>query len=283
MNTKIEDYNFSDLKPVKKRCIYFGPKGNQVMEQAKNLYCVEDMTGNAEHRNLFIENITATDSCNFSSFFLYDDLKVICLRICAISGHISIDGLAEALTNYQFWGVDGFFKRLEQQESKGSFVNILDIRVLTLLGKYELAIHYTEYRIRFLEKQKLIEEQRMKEDRQREEEKAESRRKQILREIEDVKNAIRNKETVYNRVLDIGIPGKRNSSIILYMMKQYGIKLPLKTQGWVNQALHKICFEGGKISYYYYKSSKNSTVFHLYLSELEEKVLEEGKGGNINI
>ena len=86
------------------------------------------------------------------------------MRICAISGHISIDGLAEALTNYQFWGVDGFFKRLEQQESKGSFVNILDIRVLTLLGKYELAIHYTEYRIRFLEKQKLIEEQRMKED-----------------------------------------------------------------------------------------------------------------------
>ena len=60
-------------------------------------------------------------------------------------------------------------------------------------------------------------------------------------------------------------------------MKIYEIKIPLKTQGWINNALASIFYdiEDGKISYTYYKSSANSNVFRKYLSEFVGKVKDK--------
>ena len=58
------------------------------------------------------------------------------------------------------------------------------------------------------------------------------------------------------------------TTIILYLMKKFNINVPLKTQGWINNALIKIYWTGDKPSYSYYSSSKNSTVFNRYLNEL---------------
>jgi len=67
------------------------------------------------------------------------------------------------------------------------------------------------------------------------------------------------------------------------MMKMYGIDVPLKTQGWINNALANIFYdvENDEYSYTYYSSSKNSEVFGKYLSVLISKIKE--KYGIINI
>lgn len=117
-------------------------------------------------------------------------------------------------------------------------------------------------------------EQRLEAQRIKEQEEKERLQNQIDQELESVKNAIRNKEMVYNRELKLNQYGK-NPSIILYLMKQYGINIPLKTQGWINQGLCKVMYKENEITYAYYKTSRDSTVFYNYLRELENKIAEE--------
>ncbi len=90
---------------------------------------------------------------------------------------------------------------------------------------------------------------------------------EVEKTIADAENTIRTRGTLHNEEFE----GK---TIVLYLLKKYGINVPIKTQGWVNNALAKVWFRDGEITYSYYKSSKDSTVFYGYLKELEEKILQ---------
>ncbi len=90
---------------------------------------------------------------------------------------------------------------------------------------------------------------------------------EVQKTIAEAENTIRTQGTLYNREFE----GK---TIVLYLLKKYGVNVPIKTQGWVNNALAKVWFRDGKITYSYYKTSKDSTVFYGYLKELEEKILQ---------
>lgn len=64
-------------------------------------------------------------------------------------------------------------------------------------------------------------------------------------------------------------------SIINYLMRLYGIKVPLRTQGWVNEHLRKVKIEDGRCSELQYMRSKNgkcSTKIFDCLNELVEAV-----------
>lgn len=68
--------------------------------------------------------------------------------------------------------------------------------------------------------------------------------------------------------------------VILHLFKLYNIKVPLKTQGWINEALYSLRYNDyndGKWGYEYYNSSKNSTVFYKYLEQLVKKIEEKYK------
>lgn len=274
MTKTMEDIDFTTLETVRKKCLYFGPGGNQVVKGYKDLYRIEDITG--IKANLYIE-VSGNVERSFMIYTIYDDLGPICIKNAIIPEYFTPDDLLQKVSGYQFWGKEGLINRLALIEQREAFINIMEIEALRLLEKEDLASHYADYRDCFLEKRHLLEEQQQKEEREKAEEDAEKLRKQIQLEIANVKKAIRKKETVYNRILNLGIPGRQNPTVILYLMKQYGINIPLKTQGWVNKALSRIYFQGEKITYCYYNTSKNSTVFYLYLAALEQKILEEGE------
>ena len=107
-----------------------------------------------------------------------------------------------------------------------------------------------------------------RERREREEE--EKRITEIEKTISEAENNIFHQKEFKNTKVD----GK---SVINMLMEKYGIKVPLRTQGWINSKLTMIVFNGGKISYKFYGKSKrdNSTVFRRYLVELEEAINEE--------
>ena len=58
-----------------------------------------------------------------------------------------------------------------------------------------------------------------------------------------------------------------DKSLIMQLFREHEIALPLKTQGWVINALHDIHYDEnkGRWSYQYYNKSKDSTVFFAYL------------------
>ncbi len=70
--------------------------------------------------------------------------------------------------------------------------------------------------------------------------------------------------------------GQTTQNSILYLAKEYGIKIPLATQGFINNRLVTYNFRNGNFSY---KATNNrpSEKMHQYLEQIFEKVKEEYK------
>ena len=87
------------------------------------------------------------------------------------------------------------------------------------------------------------------------------------RQLLEAENDIINRQTVKNIKMDNG------NSLILELFKANGIKLPIRTKGWINDILANISFKcGSSITYSYYTRGSDSKVFHSYLCQLEDKI-----------
>ena len=135
-----------------------------------------------------------------------------------------------------------------------------DIRYANILGRVDEAnAHNAPIReVRKLESQRQDEERIAK--RIAKEQAAKTEYEQAIKAAE---NKILNKHSVGNT----DIQGK---SLIMQLFREHEITVPLKTQGWIINALHSIEFDEqrDRWSYRYFKSSRDSTVFSDYLSLL---------------
>lgn len=138
-------------------------------------------------------------------------------------------------------------------------------------------------RNRYLEKNRLEEEQRKQEI-----EKANLEQVEITNEIfEDklykIKSAINLDKEI--QVEDLVFykdnryeNGKTTQNCILYLAKEYGIQIPLATQGFINNRLVSYDFGTGNFAYKIINNNKRaSTSMHEYLVKISNKVKEEFK------
>lgn len=263
---KIREINFEELQSVRKKCIIFAKDGNTVVKPYKTLYSLEQITHDQPHKNLYVEVIKGQYN---NEYRLFDDLGVICISVDYVPDFLTIDEISDRLSKYNYLGTDGFFRRLEMLETKHQHISMLYIELCKLLGKSDLAEHYIEYRRKRIEQQNArIEKARLEREAQEREEE-----KKRAEEFENKINSVLESFQKHNKVQNFEIDGK---SVILYLMKKYGINVPLRTQGWINKALAYVDWSyNGKITYGYYKSSQDSKVFWEYLQELERKILED--------
>lgn len=264
---KLREVNFETLQSVKKKCITFAKDGNTVVRSYKTLYNLEQITNNPVYKNLYIEVKKQKGTWEEETeYHLFDDLGKICNHQGRFNEDITLERLSELINKYPFFGKDGLLKQLKEAEGNGWYINKVDIELCFILGEAELAKHYAEYREKKIAER---EEERKAEQAEREAREREEEAKRLAemeKAILDAEHEIKTKGTFYNEEID-------DSTIVLRLFKKYGINVPLKTQGWINKSLARIWYRNGKISYSYYKSSKDSTVFYKYLKELEEKIL----------
>lgn len=189
--------------------------------------------------------------------------------ICSIS---RIDDAVQEIKNKNIdllkWIEDDFNKRMSNKMR-------VSIGVAEMLGRKEEAIEHN----------KILYEIRKKERQEENAKFVKEHNKVVINQIKKAEQAIINKQKVDN--IQITIYKSKyeynSTSLILHLMKIHGIDVPLKTQGWINNALADIFYnaENDEYSYTYYSSSKNSEVFGKYLSVLISKIKE--KYGIINI
>lgn len=259
---KIEDINFTGLESVRKKCIVFAKDGNTVVKPYKTLYCLEQITNDRQHKNIYIEIIKESQE----QYRLFEDLGVICNFIGFLQAWHEIEEIRKAIEKYPYIGKEGLLKKLEKMEEDGQYINKIDIELCRILGEPELAEHFTEYRKSQIQKAEKERQAEIAEQEERERAIEEQHKKEIARIVQDAEDCIRNKKPLRNKEFE-------GTSLILYLMRKYDIKIPLKTQGWINQALAQISFkENGDITYSYYRGSKDSTVFYKYLEELHLKI-----------
>lgn len=267
---KIKEINFDTMESVRKKCITFAKDGNTVVRPYRTLYNLENITHDTTHKNLYLEVVKGRESWEETHYQVWEDLQVICISQGWVQGFLDISEFLEKILGYPYLGIDGFYKKLEETERNGRYINKVDIEVCALLGNIALTKHYSEYReCQIAEKEaKRQAEVADRETKEREEE--EKRIAEIEKTIADAEYKIFHQEDLIN----IKVAGK---SVINQLMGKYGIKVPLRTQGWINSKLAIITFDGGKISYKFYGKSQrdNSTVFREYLVELENAINEE--------
>lgn len=265
---KVREIAFDIMESVRKKCIAFAKDGNTVVKPYKTLYCLENITRNTEHKNLYIELVKREYGDPIHQ--LWEDLGFICISQGWIQGYWDIEEVSAKIAEYPYLTINGFYRRLEESESSGYYINKIDIEVCALLGNIDLAKHYAEYR----EKQiadKEAKRQAAKEECEKKEREAEEQRiAEVEKAIQDAEYKIFHQEDFKNAEVE----GK---SIINKLMEKYRIDVPLRTKGWINSKLAMIVFNDGKISYKFYGKTQrdNSTVFRNYLVRLETAINEE--------
>lgn len=265
---KVREIDFATIELVRRKCIAFAKDCNTVVKPYKTLYSLENVTHNTEHKNLYVELVKREYGDPIHQ--LWEDLGVICISQGWIQGYWDIEEVSNKLAEYSYFGIDGFYKRLEESERNGYYINKVDIEVCALLGNIDLAKHYAEYR----EKQiadKEAKRQIEKEEREKKEREAEEQR------IAEVEKAIQDAEYKIFHQEDFNNAEVEGKSVINKLMEKYGINVPLRTKGWINSKLAMIVFHDGKISYKFYGKTQrdNSTVFRSYLVRLETAINEE--------
>lgn len=260
---RINEIDFNKIKSVKKKCICFAKDGNTVVKPYRILYELKNIIPDIDYNNLYIEKV---EYKFYNQYFLWEELKGICIRRVEIH-ESEISKLFQNINKYEFFGTDGYLEMLNEIENEGGYINKLNIEVCMILGEMDLAMNYKKYREDFIAARESYEKA------EREARELIRMEKELQEKEENEKEIIKAENIIKNRQVLINKPFLDNT-IIFYLMKKYNVKVPLKTQGWINKALAKILYNETGISYTYYKGYKESTVFYKYLKELESKILE---------
>ena len=274
---EIRNFDFNSLPSYNRQCICYKKDGNTVRRRRVVLYsCVDIMqkyvADSSIYEGLYMELYTGDyGNCDYA---LHTDLGKYTFLLDWFSGWETLENeVPETIGRYLFFkGLDGFKRYLSGLQQNGKWINNSMITCLELHGEYELADTYHQYH-----NQQLLERE------QREKERTaayleEKRRKELAIERDkQEKISSAEKELISGHTVDnIDFYG---TSIILYLMKKYEIKPPLKTQGWINSSLENICCNtDGSITYRYRKTSKNqkgSNAVFKYITQLHTAVKKQ--------
>jgi hypothetical protein len=172
-------------------------------------------------------------------------------------------------------------------ETTESFISDLEERIVNVQhignAQIELASHirpdrvgaYIQARLDYRQKkdEEYEVERLLKEAKEKEE--ADKKQAEIDSQITECERLILAGERAFNKTIEL-LSGTE-TSLILLLLKRHNINVPLKTQGWINQALHSLKIIRDKYSYDYFNSSRNSTVFQEYLDKLVLSIKEKAE------
>ena len=262
----IKDFDFTSIRAMRKQCWTYKSDGNTPIKKGKNLYPLEDILNDNTFKGFFVEIVRRKYDDPF--FQLWNDLGNSCVKDNGIHPCAEIERLKEEMQGWQSYvGIGGFKRSLCEMSEKHNWINNACIMALADNGELELARHYQEYHDRLAAEREEESRRQNEEAEQRERERDRKRQEEIVTQLDRAEQNIRERKDLKNEMID----GK---SIVLCLMDRYGIKVPIKTQGWFNQKLAFVKWIDGEITYSYYKTkgTNGSQTAFKYLSMLEEAV-----------
>jgi hypothetical protein len=266
---EIEKENKNQRKAeLNKKCLYI--RDNKAIVRNKELICIADIIKNEEYRKLYVE---ADYKNHFGEVYIHFDAIFMCTGI-TLDKNDNTERIAYNLKRLTKITLNDYKEYIIKCLDNMQFINVAEIKLMELAGEPQ------EYINKLIEHKQKVIDLREKESQEREwkreqedKEYIEQKNNEANEKIIKAEQAIINQTKVKNEDITTykSKYDSNTTSIILYLMKQYNIKVPLKTQGWINKALASIIYDEGW-TYNYYNSSTNSTVFMKYFNELIEKI-----------
>lgn len=136
----------------------------------------------------------------------------------------------------------------------------------------------------YREKQREYKQQKEKEYQEEKSKKINEKNKIFKDKINEMKENIVSGKDVKSVSLeyykDGEYPKVTHQNNFLYLFKEYGIEIPLKTQGYINNKLYSFDFESGNYRLY---GKYVSPYMGKYFFELKDKIIEEKQKNNIEL
>jgi hypothetical protein len=259
-------------KELSKKCLYISD--NKAVVRHKELTCIADIVKDEEYKNLYVEPDYIN---NFGEVFInYGFIYMGTGR--TIDKDSAIKRETENLIGLTF---EVYKNYITKCLNNNQFINVAEIKLMELAGEpTEYIQTLTEHRQNYLNRKTQENKEREEKRQQEEQDYIGMKNAEADEQIKEAEQNIINRNGVKNKDITIYKESRYNSntiSIMNYLMKKYDIKVPLKTQGWINNALAGIFYDDklNQWIYNYYTSSANSTVFIGYLNELIQKVNEK--------
>lgn len=279
----MSNFNFEGLTVHTKKCLYISD--NKAIVRNKKLYNIGDLLKDIQYKNLYVEECARDAKTHNDHSDIYLDFGIVCMYCNnTMDGWTTTDQLQWKLKSITDITLNQALTAIRSYPENNQFVNVADIKLIELSGASQEEVQsLANYRTAWYNRKEQEYQERELKRHQEEKEYVKNKNNEVTELIKLAEQAIINKKIVINKNITIykAKYDSSDTSLILHMMKLYDINVPLKTQGWINQALANISCENdyGEYSYSYYTSSKNSTVFNKYLQELIRKV--NGKYGII--
>ena len=271
-NLKSEQESKKLSKLNSKKCLYI--KDNKAVVRNKELTCIADIINDEAYKNLYIEKTTKQDAG------VYIDLGIVHVYIRSITGDASHEDIKYYLNNVTNYNLEMALSNINERKNNNQFINVADIKLIELSGAIKQEVQgLIDYRQEWCDRKTKEEQEKKSKQEQEDREYTNSKNKIVNELVSQAEQTIINNQKVNNKEITVykSRYESNDTSLILHMMKLYDIKVPLKTQGWINKVLASIFYdvEEGNVSYSYYKSSANSNVFRKYLNEFVGKVKDK--------
>lgn len=216
------------------------------------------------------------DNCSYEycTLYLWISDKEIGVEIGRFAADNGVDESMESVRRAHMDSVDAFMEKIHACIATGCHIQLTEIKLVELLDA-SLVPACWEARKAFAEKQQ-AKYQAAKERREAEEaafvkEQNEEAEKLIAQAVETIKNG----GQLINRDVEF-YKSRWNSSaysIINYLARVYGVKIPIRTQGWINSSLAEITIKDGKMSGGRMRGKNQSSVIYDYMNELIAAVI----------
>jgi len=184
-----------------------------------------------------------------------------------IGGYYQVDEILLWLSGLE----NGLKAAVERQfnESMANPMKWVNLPGANVLGRFDEANAHNEVIRETRQRERDLEAEERKAKRLAEEATA---AKEYEQAIANAEQAILRKE----KLLNANIQGK---SLIMQLIRKYGISVPLKTQGWIIKTLHDIyCYDNSNNKWSYHYCGNDSTVFSKYLKQLVATIFAASEG-----
>ena len=263
----------------KKKMLLFKSSGNGITSRFVEVRHVADA--------IYMGKVEKREGCSYESCDIYFCLAACDIGIC-IGGTPVDEDVQEVCGRYSCFGSgseEEFIAHLDSREREGIFIpkNMLALAEVVKPEKIARYAASNEDVLRQREEQRAVEEAARK---QKDAAYVEERNREAQAKIDAAVHILQNDGALENTVIEIFRSRYNHSvySVINYLLRQYGINVPLRTQGWINSKLVTATIENGACEYLQYRRSKNgrcSQAVFGCLTELAQAVRKETKNGSV--
>lgn len=162
---------------------------------------------------------------------------------------------------------------LNQKAEQNQFIKDIWIAVAALLVPEKIP-SYRAAKAAYLEERERKDRERQAELQAEEKRRLEALQAQTQNQRQAAVDVLRNGGTLRNQDITVYRTLHNSSvySIINYLAREYGVNIPIKTQGWINSSLLDITVKDGRMNGGHMRGKNQSTVIYKYMNQLIEAV-----------